>query len=370
MQIDYRERLEKIERALQNALPCKPDDAWHEQIFQIKEEGAPPIIQPCVDLIARGGKRWRPLLMTLVCESLGGGEAALPLSPLVEFCHTASLMHDDIEDNSPQRRGKPAAHLLYGADTAINSGSFLYFLPFVCIDTWDAPPQAQLKLYQLLVLNLRRLHLGQSMDIAWHRDPLFIPSVADYVKMCSLKTGVLARFAAAAGALIANSRVGRLTGDSEQAAQTAALSAALETAAEKMGVGFQILDDVKNLSTGVAGKKRGDDIVEGKKSLPILLFLQDDDRDERLALVQRCFAAAATQGVEAPEVESLIVALDASGAINQAAETGRKLLAEAKTAFAAFDQPAQIEKPDQIEQSSGEKTAPIGLLAGFVDLIA
>jgi octaprenyl-diphosphate synthase len=150
MRVDYTARLQKIEAALQNALPLHPDAAWFRDNFlgdgceiklpasllprQPDTESPPPLLEPGVDLLRRGGKRWRPLLMLLVCESLGGGDAALPLSPLVEFCHNASLIHDDIEDNSIKRRGKPAVHLLYGVDTAINSGCFLYFLPLTCID--------------------------------------------------------------------------------------------------------------------------------------------------------------------------------------------------------------------------------------------
>jgi octaprenyl-diphosphate synthase len=137
--------------------------------------------------------------MTLICEALGGGDAALPLVPLVELPHNASLIHDDIEDNSDERRGKPAVHLIYGTDTAINGGSFLYFLPLTCVDGWDAPPDLKSRVYAAWGEHMRRLHLGQAMDIAWHQDFASRPSPDEYSLMCRLKTGALARLAAVLG---------------------------------------------------------------------------------------------------------------------------------------------------------------------------
>lgn len=291
--------------------------------------------------------------MHLVCENLGGGEAALPLAPLVEFCHNASLIHDDIEDNSAERRGKPAVHLLYGTDAAINSGCFMYFLPLSCIDGWDAPAETRLKLYSLWAREMRALHLGQSLDIAWHRAWESLPSVEDYYTMCALKTGVLARFAVNVG------RIAALRGaDCECGAVFPP-----EKAAEKLGVGFQILDDVKNLEEGVPGKRRGDDIVEGKKSLPVLLYLSGAtagtaEADRRRSLVRHCFAAAASAGAEAAAaVEELTAALTAAGCLDVAAEQGHSLLAEAESAFTTFAAACE---------GGGEARE---LLAGFTGLI-
>jgi octaprenyl-diphosphate synthase len=318
----YRLRLSKIETLLEAALPENPGKAWLERWIGagVTAGQAASLLAPARDMLSRGGKRWRPLLMTLVCEALGGGDAALPLVPLVEFPHNASLIHDDLEDNSAERRGRPATHLLYGADTAINSGSFLYFLPLSCIDAWEAPPEKKHALYALWAAHLRRLHLGQAMDIAWHRDPSSSPSLADYEFMCRLKTGSLARLAALLGALAA----GR-----EPAPPLAA-------AAETLGVAFQIIDDVKNLTTGNPGKRRGDDIVEGKKSLPALLFLAQ--HPEKAPLLERCFKAASASGPEAPEVEELIREFQSAGVLAEADRRGRAMLAEAQTVFAATGQ--------------------------------
>jgi octaprenyl-diphosphate synthase len=265
--------------------------------------------------------------MTLICEALGGGDAALPLSPLVEFCHNASLIHDDIEDNSDQRRGSPAIHLVYGTDTAINSGSFFYFLPLACAGAWDAPAEQKARVFGIWGEYMRRLHLGQAMDIHWHRDFNSLPGLDAYYTMCGLKTGCLARLAAVLGVLAALPMPEARSGEAAER---------LGSAAEKLGVGFQILDDVKNLRTGLPGKRRGDDVVEGKKSLPVLLYLHGEaGAGPRRALVSRCFSRARAGGVSVPEVEELIAALEAEGALERALEQGHALIRAAAETFAA-----------------------------------
>ena len=337
MDRQYTSRLENIEAVLEHWLPENPSNAWAAEVFHGLGAINPQLLQalaaPCRELLSRGGKRWRPLLMTLICEALGGGDAALPLVPLVEFCHNASLIHDDIEDNSSERRGKPAVHIMHGVDAAINSGCFLYFLPLACIDSWASaikpktgvsPAQDyRVRVHALWAGYMRKLHLGQAMDIHWHKNFDLIPSVDEYFTMCQLKTGCLARFAAELGAAAA---------EMSMAAPVSMPAKFLGETAEKLGVGFQILDDVKNVTSGIPGKKRGDDVVEGKKSLPVLLFLHR--WPEKREMVFRCFNAARTGGVGTPEVEELIQALLDAGVLAEAEEQGKALIAEARDAFA------------------------------------
>jgi octaprenyl-diphosphate synthase len=349
MDAEYTRRLEKIEVRLAAALPRLSDTPWMADTFTGQARTAPrdltaSLLAPGWDILNRGGKRWRPLLMTLICEALGGGDGALPLVPLVELPHNASLIHDDIEDNSDERRGKPAVHLLYGTDTAINGGCFLYFLPLTCIENWDAPAELKNRVYSVWGEHMRRLHLGQAMDINWHRNFAAIPGPEEYTLMCSLKTGALARLAAV---------LGILTGLHAVTANSAVLIDAIGGAAEKLGVGFQILDDVKNLTTGNPGKKRGDDIVEGKKSLPALLYLQR--RPQATPLVERCFKAARIGGTAAPEVEELIGEFEAAGVLEAAKAQGLALINEAREVLAGTG------KADQAEARR--------LLAGFTQLL-
>jgi octaprenyl-diphosphate synthase len=221
------------------------------------------------------------------------------------------------------------------------------------------------KVYGIWGEYMRKLHLGQAMDIYWHRNFQVIPSLEEYYAMCALKTGCLARFAAVLG-VCASEAAGAATqkvaanaalppGEAQPLQIAANMAVRLGEGAEKLGVGFQILDDVKNLTTGIPGKKRGDDIVEGKKSLPVLLYL--NRYPERRDLVSRCFTAARSGGVSAPEVEELISTLAAAGVLDEAGERGRALIAEARQVFAA-----PLQTPPQPEAAS--------LLAGLADLIS
>ncbi|MDR1862621.1 MAG: polyprenyl synthetase family protein [Treponema sp.] len=326
MQNDYTLYLEKIEDVLNVWLPEAPDPSWAGKVFSglgggFQLELVSSLVRPGRDLLSRGGKRWRPLLMVLLAETLGGAaraEAALSITPLVEFPHNASLIHDDIEDNSDERRGTPAVHILYGIDTAINAGAFLYFLPLACLDASALSPEDKNRIHRIWGEYMRRLHFGQAMDIAWHRDYDSLPALDDYYRMCRLKTGCLARLAAVLGAYCGCS------GAESEAKRYG-------EAAESLGVGFQILDDVKNLTTGIPGKKRGDDVVEGKKSLPVLLYLHR--HPEKREFAARCFAAARSAGIGAPEIEEFIGVLGSAGVLEEALERGRELIAGSRDCF-------------------------------------
>jgi len=357
MEKEYVEQLQKIEAELERWLPGIHDSKmasvestsasskWAEIEFpkavkKISNESMRALLTPGREILSRGGKRWRPLLMSIICESLGGGDTALPLVPLIELSHNATLMHDDIEDDSEERRGKPAIHKIFGIDTAINSGSFLYFLSLSCIEAYTGKNKEQI--YKLWGKYMRGLHLGQAIDISWHRRISFIPSIDEYFIMCGLKTGSLSRLAAELGAYLA--------GASEETVLK------LSEAAEKLGIGFQILDDVKNLTTGIPGKKRGDDVVEGKKSLPVLLFLTRFP--EKREMVYYCFHAAKINGAAAPEVEQLINTMSETSVLKEAEEKGHALIEEARDIFRSA------------EYNSGGNEKGRVLLNGLIDLIS
>ena len=176
-------RQEKIEQALAKALPLDFSKQWEQASFgklstAITENKnlIKKLIEPNYALISLGGKRWRPLFLILCYEMAKelsaenkaralNQDTAYALTPLVEFVHTASLIHDDIEDSADLRRGKPAAHITYGLDTALNSASWLYFEAPVCLETLELTDTQKLVFYNLYTNELRRLHLGQAMDI-------------------------------------------------------------------------------------------------------------------------------------------------------------------------------------------------------------
>ena len=331
MNSEFKLILENIETALNSALPQTSATAdWTPASFGPLPDGASAeyidkLIEPNRALVSLGGKRWRPLLM-LLCYKMAAEKSGKPalseeqiysITPLVEFVHTASLIHDDIEDNADLRRGKPAAHITYGLDTALNAGSWLYFEAPVCINRLTASDSLKLELYKTYTNELRRLHLGQAMDIFWHRNPEFFPQEKEYLAMVKSKTGTLASLAAKLGCIAGGLSL-------EEAENYGSIAA-------DIGIGFQIIDDVINLTTGNPGKKRGDDIVEGKKSLPVLIHASENPADkEKLAQFMK---EASADGINSPAVEECISLLQKSHCIEKAAERGRNLIEESCKRF-------------------------------------
>lgn len=335
MNVEFEKRLEKIELILNKNLPNETNQNWQKNSFGnldecVKNKHIENLLNPTRNLVSLGGKRWRPLLLVLCSELANANnvEIAYELTPLVEFAHTASLIHDDIEDCADTRRGKPAAHISYGLDVALNAGSWLYFQATTCIKNLNVDEKTKLDFYELFLEELRRLHLGQAMDILWHRNPKMIPRIEEYTAMVRNKTGTLARLAVKLGIFSA--------GCSKRTAEKAG------KIAEDIGTGFQIIDDVINLTTGNPGKKRGDDIVEGKKSLPVLIHLENNPDDvEKLS---KLFEQARNEGIESEAVEKTIAILSGSGSIEESKRIGNDLIEEKANELANLFGNSQSEK--------------------------
>jgi len=329
------ERILRIEEALADALPEKVSDAWLARVAgnghsDVSDDWADAFLEPGRELLRRGGKRWRPLVSILTCEALGGGRAADRLSVFTEIPHNGSLIIDDIEDDSLTRRGGPAIHKMFGEDMAINTGNLMYFLPTIVLEESDFDELTKGRILQDWLTVMRRLHLGQGYDILWHRRPELFPDEKSYLTMCRYKTGSLAALAAVLGVRAAGAK----TPTDELSADS--LAAKLGSAWEGVGMGFQILDDVQNLATGNPGKKRGDDIVEGKKSLPVILhsIMRPQDIPRLVTLFKR--AASETPHGEWSAVEDAIGLIGESGAIARAREKGRDLLREGQERIEAL----------------------------------
>jgi geranylgeranyl diphosphate synthase, type I len=252
---------EFINKKLENFLPKKIDDKWlnlnmpdYKSVNLINE-----ISKPVWDLLGRGGKRWRPILMMLCCDVVGGGSKIEDLIPVVEIIHNGTLMIDDVEDDSDLRRGKPCIHKNFGVDVAINTGNFMYYLPYLIVKKIDLDKKTKLAIYELINEEMLNLHIGQGMDIYWHNGGKEINEEL-YLKMCAYKTGTLARMSAKLGALLGNASKKQLR--------------ALGKFAESIGVAFQIQDDILNITNKEWGKELGDDIHEGKRTLMIIRTLE------------------------------------------------------------------------------------------------
>lgn len=340
--------LDDIEVRLKQVLPLHVDKAWISSIIPQASEFPDyqvfnAICEPARDLVYQGGKRWRPLFMLLTAKMLGGAQAleiAKQLVALVELPHNGSLIVDDIEDGSDLRRGKPATHITHGIDYSINAGNLLYYLPTITIDSAPVADSVKLRIYQIYANYMRKIHMGQGMDIAWHHDQETIPDVAAYETMCRLKTGCLAAMGCEIGAVIATDDVATV----ERAGAIA----------ETIGLGFQILDDVINLEKGNPGKNRGDDIVENKKSLPIILYATaHPERKEHLFSV---FLKAKQSGYNESEREilELISYIEDSGALHQARLRAENLFSRV------------LQEIETLYKPSSDREFFIELIKGFI----
>ena len=206
-------------------------------------------------LINAGGKRLRPLITVAAARLAGGGgEAALKLAAAVEFIHTATLLHDDVVDSSQLRRGKVAAHLIWGAPSSVLVGDFLFARAFeLMVET------GLMRALDILASASRVIAEGEVLQLTRAHDLNL--SQTTYLEIISAKTAEL--FAAAAEA-------GAVAGGADQAQ-----AAALREYGQKLGLAFQLADDALDYggATETLGKNAGDDFREGKATLPLLLAI-------------------------------------------------------------------------------------------------
>jgi len=320
----YDKQLKRIDRVINRILPKNIDSTWISDVAGIRDPSLVNLdrigkfTEPGWVLLRRGGKRWRSLVCMLTCEALGGGEAADELIPLIEIPHNGSLIIDDIEDASPTRRGKPAIHRVFGEDLSINMGNLMYFLPTIVLERSDLHPALRTAITSDWLTTMRRLHIGQGYDIVWHNESNYFPDEQAYLQMCRFKTGSLVGLAARIGASVAGS-------DMEDYARQKRVEK-LCCVWESLGCGFQIMDDVFNLSNGVPGKRRGDDIIEGKRSLPVVYHISRHPEDS--SRLQNLFERAKKAAVndDRRPINEAVKLLNDSGAILKARLKGQHVL--------------------------------------------
>ena len=211
-------------------------------------------------IVAAGGKRMRPLITVAAARAAqiqGGGEAIqnpIKLAAAVEFIHTATLLHDDVVDGSERRRGKVAAHLIWGSATSVLVGDFLFARAFeLMVETGQMRALGILATASSVIAEGEVLQLTRAHDLNLDQ--------ATYLKIISAKTAELFAAAAEAGA------VGAGADD--------AVTAALRSYGLNLGLAFQLADDALDYggSSEALGKNAGDDFREGKVTLPLLLAI-------------------------------------------------------------------------------------------------
>ncbi len=237
------------------------------------------ILEPAWYLLDQGGKRWRPILALLVIEALGKNpDDYIEFSIIPEVIHNATLIHDDIEDNSDMRRGNLAVHKKFGIDIANNLGDFMYFFPMrALIDSKKLDANAKNRILSFYIREMTRVALGQSVDIAWHRGVVnpYLINENKYLQMAHDKTGVLSRFACELGGVIG--------GADDQTVEKLGKFGAM------IGIAFQLEDDILNIYESELSKNKGgvgDDISEGKITMLVIHTLSESDHKDRNRLIE------------------------------------------------------------------------------------
>ncbi len=262
-------------------------------------------------LITAGGKRLRPALLLMVAGAIGyNHDHRHVLAAVVEFIHTATLLHDDVVDESSLRRGRPTANASFGNAASVLVGDFLYSRAFQMMVACG-----NLRVLDILADATNVIAEGEVLQLMNMRDPNL--SQDDYLKVIRSKTSKLFEASARLPAVLqgADARLEQACADYGQA----------------LGTAFQVVDDVLDYEGDHTrlGKNLGDDLREGKTTLPLILAMQAGSAEQRGVIEQ-----AIAQG-DVSAMPQILDILNATGAIEQAKRVAHE---QAREAIAAAQQ--------------------------------
>ena len=272
-----------------------------------------PLVSQIADyIISAGGKRIRPALVLLMANAWGyRGTEHHKLAAVIEFIHTATLLHDDVVDESDLRRGRQTANALFGNAASVLVGDFVYSRAFQMMVSVQ-----NMRIMQILADATNVIAEGEVLQLMNMHDP----NVTEerYLQVIRSKTAKLFEAATELGSLIAG-------------APEEGIAAASEYG-RSLGTAFQLIDDVLDYSGNAAdiGKNVGDDLREGKPTLPLIYLLQHGSEQQR-ALVRACIAT----GDEA-HFDEILSAITHSGALEYTRQKAELASMQAVTAITAL----------------------------------
>ncbi|HIH4848571.1 TPA: octaprenyl diphosphate synthase [Morganella morganii] len=263
-------------------------------------------------IISGGGKRIRPMIAVLTGRALGyDGDKHIQVAALIEFIHTATLLHDDVVDESDMRRGKQTANEVFGNAASVLVGDFIYTRSFQMMTDLDS-----MRVLKLMSEATNVIAEGEVLQLMNCNDPDI--SEADYMQVIYSKTARLFEAASQSAAILAGA-----TPEQEKA---------LQDYGRFLGTAFQLIDDVLDYDADNAtlGKNTGDDLDEGKPTLPLLHAMHNGNAEESalirqaieqgngrhlleqvLATMKRCGSLAYTYARAEEEADKAIAALSA-----------------------------------------------------------
>lgn len=272
-----------IDSFLLSRLSGDPEDLYHAASY----------------LIEHGGKRLRPYMVIKSCQILGGTvKQAVPAAAAVEMVHNFTLVHDDIMDKDEMRHGVPTVHMRFGMPIGILAGDLLFSRAFETISKpyLHKASNVGLNLVTTLAKACTDVCEGQALDITMAKSSK-IPSEEQYIRMIEKKTSSLFVASCAMGAIAAKKSSTDVT--------------RLSTFGRNLGIAFQIIDDLIGVigDPKITKKPVGNDIREGKKSLPILIAIKKADSQERKTILN----AFGNSSVSKSEVEKAVSTISSLG---------------------------------------------------------
>jgi octaprenyl-diphosphate synthase len=272
------------------------------------DTGVPLVAEVSRYIISAGGKRLRPALLLLACGALGYTEARRhDIAAVVEFIHTATLLHDDVVDESTLRRGRSTANEVFGNPASVLVGDFLYSRAFqMMVDTGN------MRIMEILADATNVIAEGEVLQLMNMHDASL--DEAAYLRVIRSKTAKLFEASARLAAVLANS--------------APAIEEACATYGQALGTAFQVIDDVLDYAgdAGEMGKNLGDDLREGKATLPLIVAMQRGNEQ------QRATVRAAIETGDISKLQDVIAIVRETGALDV---TRQSAAAEAQRALNA-----------------------------------
>lgn len=275
-------------------------------------------------LIDAGGKRLRPVLVLLAAKACDiDSQDHIAMAAVIEFIHTATLLHDDVVDMSTLRRGRPTANNQWSNPSSVLVGDFIYSRAFQILVKLQ-----NMQIMEIMADTTNKIAEGEVLQLINKHNP--DSSEENYMKVIREKTAILFQAAAECGALLANA-------DSTQVTS-------LKAYGLHVGMAFQLVDDVLDYDgeAEAMGKNIGDDLAEGKPTLP-LIYAMAHGSPEESALIEECLKA---ESVPQAKLEQVITLVKQSGAL---AYTQSLAEAEVAQALECLEQLPKSEYRDSLE---------------------
>ena len=277
-------------------------------------------------IVHSGGKRLRPILVLLAARACGyRGEQHINLAAVIEFIHTATLLHDDVVDASELRRGEATANALFGNEASVLVGDFLYSRSFQMMVESD-----DLRVMQILADATNIIAEGEVLQLLNCNNP--DTTEEEYLAVIHYKTAKLFEAGTRLGAIVSNS--------------SSEVEEAMANYGKHLGSAFQLVDDALDYTatSEELGKNVGDDLAEGKPTMPLLYAMHNSDTEDADLIKQAIIDGSNNQNLD-KTLEKVLKIIEQTGAIDYTVKAAKR---EAELAIAALSPLADSDHKDAL----------------------